>query len=157
MLHAMKVWRIGWPVRHALSCCVLERITAQVSGMDTAVRQCRRRGTGEGRPGSKLSHRSSTLWPTRTTVRQCADPPVCGPAGDCQPRRAVRIRDLCREQGVSEPVFEVTEHWAGCCFQAAEHRCHTPSQEQFELLRYCLHEKTIAELMWVVGRRPHLD
>ena len=81
-----------------------------------------------------------------------------------------RIRDLCREHGVSEPVFEVTEHWVVATFKRlnsddthqvgtksapSRHQVGTksaPSREQFELLRYCLHEKTIAELMQVAGR-----
>jgi len=71
-----------------------------------------------------------------------------------------RVRDLCREHGVLEPVFETAEPGVVATFKwpnaRAAHQVGTklaPSRYQVSLLRYRLHEKTIAELIQVAGRR----
>lgn len=87
-----------------------------------------------------------------------------------------RIRDLCREHGVAEPVIEVSESWVGTTFKRPGDLTRTqtvtksgsrpepsqvgdpvgtkwgPSQDQAEIIRNCMNEKAISELMQVIGR-----
>ncbi len=80
-----------------------------------------------------------------------------------------RIRELCRDHGVAAPVIEVSEHWVTTTFRrpAAEvpaegtspapgrHQVGTkwaPSGHQVQVLRNCLSERAIGELMVVAGK-----
>ena len=82
-----------------------------------------------------------------------------------------RIRELCREHGVAEPVIEVSEHWVTTTFprptaqdgdqvkgtQSGPSRDPVGTQsglsrDQVKILRNCLFEKGISELVTLVGR-----
>lgn len=84
-----------------------------------------------------------------------------------------RIRNLCREYGVAEPKIEVSEHWFTVIFprpelpegrqaesgrgqvEAQEAQVGTkpgPSRDQVEILRHCVTESAIGDLMAVLGR-----
>ena len=81
-----------------------------------------------------------------------------------------RIRDLCREHEVSEPVFEVTEHWVVATFKRPDsddtHQVDIEaapswdqvgtklglSRDQVDIIRNCLTTNAIGELMQVTGR-----
>ena len=67
-----------------------------------------------------------------------------------------RIRDLCREHGVSEPVFEATEHWVMVTFKRpnanAAHQVGGLSGDQVDIIRNCLATSAIGELTQVTGR-----
>ncbi len=70
-----------------------------------------------------------------------------------------RIRDLCRDYGVAAPEIEVSEHWVTTTFprptaQAGD-RAGTKSalsRHQVEILRNCLFNKRIADLMALTDR-----
>ncbi len=70
-----------------------------------------------------------------------------------------RIRDLCRDYGVAAPEIEVSEHWVTTTFprptaQAGDQAGTKsgPSRDQVEILRNCMAEPAIAELMTLAGR-----
>ena len=70
-----------------------------------------------------------------------------------------RIRDLCREHGVAEPVIDVSEHWVTTTFfrptEQVEDQVGTKSglsQDQVEILRKSLSEQPITELMVLAKR-----
>jgi len=81
-----------------------------------------------------------------------------------------RIRDLCREHGVAEPLIEVSESWVTTTFERpgepAGSQASTKSRpelsqvgtklglsrDQVDIIRNCLKEKPIRELMQVAGR-----
>ena len=66
-----------------------------------------------------------------------------------------RIRDLCREHGVAEPVIEVSDSWVTTTFKRPIAQVGTksgPSRDQVVILRNCLSEKTIFGLMQALGR-----
>ncbi len=66
-----------------------------------------------------------------------------------------RIRRLCREHGVAEPVFEVSEHWVTTVFPRPTAQVGTklgPSRDQVIILGNCRSEKAIAHLMTLIGR-----
>lgn len=66
-----------------------------------------------------------------------------------------RIRDLCQEHGVSEPLIEVSDSWVTTVFRRPVEQVGTksaPSRHQVVILRNCLSEKTISALMKVLGR-----
>ena len=78
-----------------------------------------------------------------------------------------RIRELCREHGVAEPVIEVSEHWVTTTFPRPTaqdgDKSKGPSRDpvgtqsglsldQVKILRNCLFEKGISELVTLVGR-----
>ncbi len=76
-----------------------------------------------------------------------------------------RIRDLCREHGVAEPTIEVSDHWITTTFPRLPVQIRpesvpslsqvcpksVPSPSQVAILRKCLSEKTISELMTLAG------
>lgn len=71
-----------------------------------------------------------------------------------------RIRELCREHGVAEPVIDVSEHWVTTTFfrptAQAEDQVGTKSglsRDQVEILRKSLSEQPITELMVLANRR----
>ena len=71
-----------------------------------------------------------------------------------------RIRELCREHGVAEPVIDVSEHWVTTTFfrptAQAEDQVGTKSglsRDQVEILRKSLSEQPITELMVLAKRR----
>ncbi len=82
-----------------------------------------------------------------------------------------RIRDLCREHGVAEPLIEVSESWVTTTFRRpvteseeeagdrsalSRHQVGTksaPSRHQVQILRNCLTEKAIGTLMASVSRK----
>jgi len=67
-----------------------------------------------------------------------------------------RIRDLCREHGMAEPKFEVSENWVTVAFpRATGDKVGTKlglSRDQVEILRLCKVEQPIVALMEKVGR-----
>lgn len=66
-----------------------------------------------------------------------------------------RIRDLCQEHGVPEPLIEVSDSWVTTIFRRPVEQVGTksaPSRHQVVILRNCLSEKTISALMKVLGR-----
>lgn len=68
-----------------------------------------------------------------------------------------RVRDLCWEHHVSEPVFETAELGVVATFKWPNvrdaHQVGTKSALSWHQVLLRLHEKTIAELMQVAGRR----
>ena len=81
-----------------------------------------------------------------------------------------RIRDLCREYGVAEPLIEVSESWVTTAFQRptselgtrtglmqgsgeSPARVKAPRRHQVQILRNCLTEKAIGTLMASVRRK----
>ena len=70
-----------------------------------------------------------------------------------------RIRELCREYGVDEPIIEVSDSWVTTIFSRPSGRLGDqvgtksgPSRDQVKILREALMERSITELMEVVGR-----
>jgi len=75
----------------------------------------------------------------------------------------LRIRDLCREYGVSEPTFDVSESWVTVAFPRAVEGM-TPevtpevgtklalSRHQVDILRKCLNDSALVDMMEVTGR-----
>ena len=66
-----------------------------------------------------------------------------------------RIRDLCQEHGVAEPLIEVSDSWVTTVFRRPVEQVGTksaPSRHQVVILRNCLSEKTISDIMQVSGR-----
>ncbi len=66
-----------------------------------------------------------------------------------------RIRDLCQEHGVAEPMIEVADSWVTTTFKRPVEQVGTklaPSRHQVVILRNCLSEKTILALMKDLGR-----
>lgn len=66
-----------------------------------------------------------------------------------------RIRDLCREHGVAEPVIAVSDSWVTTTFKRPISQAGTrlgPSRDQVVILRNCLSEKTVCCLMQALGR-----
>ncbi len=85
-----------------------------------------------------------------------------------------RIRDLCREHGVAEPVIEVSESWVTTIFERPDELAGSRtgaqsrpasfqvgdqvgaelglSRDQVDIVYNCLKENAIVELMQVVGR-----
>ena len=66
-----------------------------------------------------------------------------------------RIRDLCQEHGVAEPLIEVSDSWVTTVFRRPVEQVGTksaPSRHQVVILRNCLSEKTILALMKGLGR-----
>ena len=66
-----------------------------------------------------------------------------------------RIRDLCQEHGVAEPMIEVADSWVTTTFKRPVEQIGTklaPSRHQVAIIRNCLSEKTISDLMKVLGR-----
>ena len=81
-----------------------------------------------------------------------------------------RIRDLCRQHGVPEPIIEVSDSWVTVTFPRlttqdsrevgtksapSRHQVGTksaPSRHQVEILRNCVSEQAITEIMSLEGR-----
>ncbi len=66
-----------------------------------------------------------------------------------------RIRGLCQEHGVAEPVIKVSDSWVTTVFRRPVDQVGTksgPSRDQVVILRNCLSEKTISDIMQVSGR-----
>ncbi|MCP4667636.1 MAG: hypothetical protein GY849_14875 [Deltaproteobacteria bacterium] len=79
-----------------------------------------------------------------------------------------RIRDMCREHGVDDPKFEISENWVTVTFPRAtgeqtgnksapsRHQVGTksaPSRRQVEMLSKCAEAQPITALMEMAGRR----
>ena len=70
-----------------------------------------------------------------------------------------RIRNLCREYGVAEPLIQVSEHWFTVTFLRPEkymgHQAGTksaPSRHQVEILKYARDARPISDFMALTGR-----
>ncbi len=66
-----------------------------------------------------------------------------------------RIRDICKEYGVAEPVIEVSDFWITVTFTrpAIEQSTKSgPSRDQVGILHNCLSERSISELMHLRDR-----
>ncbi len=74
-----------------------------------------------------------------------------------------RIREMCRDYGVAEPVIEVSENWVTTTFKRpieevtgeVPHQVGTKlalSQHQVEIMNKCVQEQAITSLMAIAGR-----
>ena len=67
----------------------------------------------------------------------------------------LRIRDLCRDYGVPDPVFDVSENWVTVAFPRVTPQVGTKSalsRHQVEILRKCQDESALVDLMAVTER-----
>jgi len=74
-----------------------------------------------------------------------------------------RIREMCRDYGVAEPVIEVSENWVTTTFkrpieQVTDEVLHqvgtksAPSRHQVEIMTKCVQDQAITSLMEIAGR-----